>query len=52
MEVQNRPATGATEPDDICFASFGQLHARDAHPTILPPIAGYECATRERGVVR
>jgi hypothetical protein len=40
MEVENRPTTGATEPDDGCFASFGQLNVRDTHSTILPLTAG------------
>lgn len=41
VEVQNQPTTGATEPDDVCFASFGQLNACDTHSTILPLIAGW-----------
>lgn len=40
MEAQNLPTTGATEPNNVCFASFSQLNAADAHATKLSLNAG------------
>jgi hypothetical protein len=51
VEVQNQPTTRATEPDDVCFASFGQLNARDTHSTILPLIAGSDHGDSRSGII-